>query len=162
MPARKPRQPRSIVPGHCMSRTKVYNAYIHMIHRCYNPDDVNHHNYGGRGIRVCDRWLKGFECFYSDMGDPPPGASLDRKDNNGDYCKENCQWASKAHQLKNRRLTLYFSFRGEQVTLAELSARFGIRRRILYYRVVRHGWDLERALATPVRGCRRDVLAPAA
>lgn len=52
---RKRPRARSIVPGHCMSRTRVYNAYIHMTHRCYIPDDANYHNYGGWGIRVCNR-----------------------------------------------------------------------------------------------------------
>jgi hypothetical protein len=77
-----------------------------MKRRCYNPNDENYRYYGGRGIRVCDRWLDkdtGVTNFIEDMGQPEAGLSLDRIDSNGNYSPENCKWSSSADQAYNRR-----------------------------------------------------------
>lgn len=69
--------------------------------RCYNPGSASYHRYGGRGIKVCKRWMK-FENFYADMGDPPKELSLDRMNNERGYSPSNCRWATRSEQAKNR------------------------------------------------------------
>lgn len=91
---------------HGFSRTNEYKIWVDMIARCSNPNSPIFHHYGGRGIKVCKRWLQSFENFYSDMGDRPSiKYSLDRIDVNGDYEPSNCRWANQSIQAFNRRKT---------------------------------------------------------
>ena len=86
------------------SRTPEYIAWVGMKDRCSNQKSGNYKYYGGRGIKVCDRWVDSFENFYEDMGKRPQGQySFDRKDNDGDYEPSNCRWATKNEQMANRR-----------------------------------------------------------
>lgn len=87
-----------------MSKTVEYAAWLEMKRRCYNPKYHAFNYYGGRGIKVCERWLESFANFLEDMGyRPSPHYSLDRIDNNGDYEPANCRWATKSQQQSNRR-----------------------------------------------------------
>lgn len=88
---------------HGMCKTSTYNAWVGILQRCNNPRNQDYHNYGGRGIAVCDRWLK-FENFISDMGLKPTGLTIDRINNNLGYFKENCRYASSIEQNRNRRV----------------------------------------------------------
>jgi len=88
---------------HGMSKTRTYNSWMHMVMRCNNIKDKNYYRYGGRGIKVCDRWLI-FENFLKDMGKCPKKLTVERKDNNLGYFKENCIWATMTDQVRNRRL----------------------------------------------------------
>lgn len=95
-----------IPDGLCSRYAREYKSWDMMRQRCYNANYDGYHYYGGRGIKVCDRWLEkpnGFKNFIDDMGERPNGTSLDRIDVNGDYCPENCRWADQSIQSHNKR-----------------------------------------------------------
>lgn len=89
-------------PRHGMTRTPTHNSWLSMIQRCTNPSRGNYAYYGGRGITIAPEWLE-FERFYADMGTRPHGTSLERLDNNAGYGPDNCVWADKRQQARNRR-----------------------------------------------------------
>lgn len=86
---------------HSLSRTKDYKVWINMKARCFNESDINFDSYGGRGITVCNRWLK-FENFIYDMGRSPKGTSIERIDNNDGYSPDNCKWGTVKEQQQNK------------------------------------------------------------
>lgn len=125
--------------GKCGSR--AYNSWSEMKARCLNKNFVKYEYYGGRGIKICDRWLK-FENFYEDMGDPPEGMSLDRKDNNKGYFKDNCRWATDYQQANNTRNNRLITFNGKTQTLAEWSRETGLQKKRIAHRL-NVGWPIE-------------------
>lgn len=138
------RRPRS----HGYARTPVYRVWSAMKGRCENPSDTGYKNYGGRGIKVCTRW-QSFENFLADMGEPPPGYTIDRRDNNGDYAPGNCRWATQKQQMRNTRRNILITYNGETRTLAEWAERMHMDISALHWRLREARWTIARALTTP-------------
>ena len=128
----------------------TYSTWCGMWTRCTNPNQRTWANYGGRGIKVCDRW-KDFQLFLADMGERPDGCTLDRLDNDGDYCPENCHWQTLARQSRNKRNTLSLTYAGRTQPLADWAEELGMLYATLYNRLHVYGWTAERALSTPVK-----------
>jgi hypothetical protein len=141
---------------HGMSRAPVYRTWAAMLSRCSNPRTPQYAHYGARGIYVCERWHT-FENFVADMGLPPPGGSIERKDTNGPYTPENCCWATTAEQHKNRRNSRNVTFNGVTDTLAAHARRAGLRYDTAHYRIFRRGWSVHDALTTLPFGTRVGV-----
>lgn len=121
-----------------------------MMARCYRPSTFCYERYGGRGIKVCQRWHI-FENFLADMGERPfAGASVDRIDFDGDYEPANCRWATQAEQNRNRCNNVFITFNGVRMVRQDWARRCGVDPSTLRYRLWR-GWPLERALTTPGR-----------
>ncbi len=132
---------------HGMRNTPEYLAWVHMKDRCYRLKDKSYHNYGGRGIAVCERWRKSFTAFYDDMGKRPTDKhSIDRIDNNGNYEPSNCRWATKQEQADNRRSGYRFTYGGKTLTIRQWSNESGIAYDTLRQRLLRYKWSIEKAL----------------
>lgn len=113
-----------------------------MRQRCYNPNSAKYPSYGGVGVRACKRWDV-FANFLADMGERPPGKSLDRIDNNRGYSKSNCRWATSKEQCRNRGNTLRVLYEGHSIALAELAERSGIPYFTLHSRIERGTCPIE-------------------
>jgi hypothetical protein len=113
---------------HGMCNSVEYHTWGSIISRCTNPKNKAFKNYGGRGIKVCDRWLQSFEHFYSDMGHrPSEDHSIDRFPNNdGNYEPANCRWATKQEQAVGRNTTVWIDYNGQRMYQKELANYFGI------------------------------------
>lgn len=138
------------MPGkrHGYSRTKTYQVWASMHARCRNPNKREWKDYGGRGIKVCPEW-NSFLVFLKDMGERPEGLSLDRKNNNGQYCKDNCHWATTAQQRRNLSFNRNLTVFGVSGCLFDIARYFGFRPQIIWNRLNK-GWSLERAVTEPL------------
>ena len=132
------------------NRTKVYRIWAGMKNRCLNPNAEKYHLWGGRGITVCERWMK-FENFLEDMGEPPSiYHSIDRIENNKGYYKENCRWATSKEQCRNTRKNVNITFNNKTQCLADWSIEVNIKSTIIRDRLKR-GWSIENALTVPAK-----------
>lgn len=136
----------SLKHGHYTNRTpsKSYSSWRNMKNRCLNPKVKAYQNYGGRGITVCERWMS-FENFYADMGDPPAGMTLEREDNNLGYSPNNCSWATRADQAKNRRNVALVEISGVKKPLTHWALEMGVSVSSALQRRSR-GWSVLEAL----------------
>jgi len=130
---------------HGLSHSSEYDSWYSMYKRCHDNKTANYSEYGGRGIKVCERWRK-FENFYADMGKRPEGTTLDRIDVNGNYEPKNCRWATRKEQANNRRNTIIY--KGE--TSTEASHRLGGAYYLVWSRLKR-GWNIDSAFNTPIK-----------
>lgn len=138
----------NIKHGHSQNN-RTYRTWQHMKERCVNPHNKDYKDYGGRGITVCERWMK-FENFLEDMGEHPSfGYSLDRIKNKLGYYKENCRWVTPKQQARNRHNNLYITHNGKTQLLIEWSEKTEIPASIIIWRL-KHGWSTKKALTTPV------------
>lgn len=131
---------------HGMAGSSIYNIWRSMKERCNNPNQKFYSYYGGRGISVCDRWNT-FENFYADMGDRPPGMTIDRINGNLGYSPENCRWATRAEQQANLRVNRRIEYNGLNLTLSQWSRVIGVHRNTITERL-NAGWDIEKVLST--------------
>ena len=120
-----------------------YRTWQNMLQRCNNPKNSEYKNYLGRGIKVCSEWHD-FAKFFADMGPLPQGMSLDRIDNNGDYCKVNCRWATTKEQSRNKRSNRILELNGEKLHAVDWAKKLGIDYSTLHKRLEK--WPIERAL----------------
>jgi hypothetical protein len=136
---------------HGRHKSREYRTWIGIKSRCYNPNNTGYPSYGGRGIKVCDRWLESFENFLADMGECPDfSMSIDRIDNDGDYAPDNCEWRTIGEQANNRRDNRLLEFAGRTQTVAQWARKFGISPITIGSRL-RDGWSVKRALTTPAK-----------
>lgn len=112
------------VTSHGMHKAPEYKLWTAMRRRCNDQEDPAYDNYGGRGVRVCARWNESFQNFWEDMGPRPARMTLDRRDNDGDYARENCQWSTYGEQSRNKRTNVFITFEGETMVVADWAARF--------------------------------------
>lgn len=130
-------------------RSQEHRTWAAMLSRCRNPKDTKYERYGGRGIKVCPRWLK-FENFLVDMGrKPSPKYTIERKDNDGNYELDNCRWATRKEQMRNTQRTRLLTHRGKTQCLQDWATELGVRYLTLWSRLAR-GWPVEQALSTKV------------
>jgi hypothetical protein len=132
----------------------IYQVWCGMKERCENPKSKCHHHYGGRGIKI--EWAC-FEDFYRDMFPTyQAGLTIERKNNNGNYSKENCRWATRAEQSLNTRRNVIIEFGGESLPVVVWAQRIGLKASVIAYRI-REGWSAARALTQPVNGSKPSV-----
>jgi len=127
-----------------------YQVWKNMRARTVNPKSTRFALWGGRGISICKQWLHSFEAFYEDMGPRPPGHQIDRIDNDGPYCKENCRWVTIKEQMRNTRCTVRLTFRGRTQSRMDWAEELGIDHQTIRARL-RYGWSVEDALTRPVK-----------
>lgn len=133
---------------HGMSRHPAFSVWRSMIDRCRLQSHQAWHNYGGRGISVCERWQESFENFWEDMGSTyQRGLQIERMDNDGNYELRNCRWATRGDQARNRRSNVMLETPLGFMTLADAACCFGVKKTTLRWRL-RNGWSVERACTT--------------
>lgn len=141
--------PKDVNLKHGKTGTSIFTIWVSMKQRCLNKNCQAYKNYGGRGIKVCKKWMK-FENFYKDMGDRPEKMSLDRINNNGNYEPSNCRWASRKVQGNNSRWNVVINYNGKTQTAIQWAEELNINVKALYTRVKRK-WTLERVFNEPFK-----------
>lgn len=136
------------LPRHGKTRQPPHNIWCGMRQRCENPKSPAYKGYGGRGIKMCERWHV-FENFWADMGPTyKEGLTIERIDNDGDYCPENCRWATRGEQNRNKRNSRMVTHDGLTMCMVDWAIKTGIKRETIRERL-KAGWAVKAALETP-------------
>lgn len=130
---------------HGLSKTETYLSWQSMKNRCYNKNNSEYKNYGERGIKVCDSWIKSFDNFINDMGIKPKKYTLERIDNDKDYNINNCKWETFKNQQRNKRTNHKLTFNDLTMTIVEWGEYLGIKPNTILTRI-RRGWTVEKSL----------------
>lgn len=142
---------------HGMYASPEYMSWQSMLRRCYNKNNKRFRFYGGRGICVCKRWRKSFLNFFNDMGRKPTKKhTLERKNNNKDYCPENCKWATYEEQNRNTSRNRYVAIKGETKLLIDWIRKSKVLKKTVETRIYKLGWGIERAINEPTQSKYRN------
>ena len=135
-----------------LSGTRIGKCYHGIMQRCYNKKDINYKNYGGRGIKMCKEWVDNFMSFYNwaKKSGYKDGLTIDRINPNGDYCPENCRWATIKEQQNNRTNNRILEYKGQKRTITAWANFCGLSYRNLHYRL-KNGYSIEEAIERPKR-----------
>ena len=142
---------------HGLSRTRLYPVWYSMKHRCYNPNDKQYKDYGGRGITVCDEWhdLRNFyKCAFANGYDENAEfgiCTIERIDTNRNYEPSNCKWVTQKEQANNKRNNHLITYNGKTQSLAQWADEYNIPHGVLERRINRSHWDIEKALNTKIK-----------
>ncbi len=148
---------------HGLSNTRLYNVWISIKDRCLNPNNKNFHNYGKRGITICDEWKEDFLSFYEwamengyDEEAPRGQCTIDRIDNNGDYSPDNCRFITHKEQCNNTRRNVKIEYNGQLMSYDELSAATGLKKKTIEARHQKHD-SPDRIVRSTDRGIKIDM-----
>lgn len=135
--------------SHGAHGSRIYSIWSNMRRRCYQPKNKKYPRYGGRGVKVCEAWRLSFTSFYEDMGDPPPKTTLGRKDNDGNYCLENCRWETNEQQSMNTSQVKLITYGGVTLSHSKWSQKLGGNPDLVSKRI-RRGWSEIKAITTSI------------
>lgn len=141
------------LPTHGQTETRLYYIWTSMKARCFNQNNHSFKYYGNRGITVCEEWKQSFESFaaWANANGYSDTLTLDRLDNNKGYSPDNCRWADRTAQSRNRRNNRLLTYKGETKTFGEWAEITGIKNEVLWKRLLIYGWSVEKAFTTPVK-----------
>lgn len=136
---------------HGFRYTRIYGIWSGILKRCSDKNHKRYKDWGGRGITVCNKWLT-FEGFYEDMGSGyRENLSIDRIDNNANYCKSNCRWATIKEQNRNQRSNRLINYNDKTQCVSAWAEELGIKSHTLWTRLFVYKWSIEQALETPIK-----------
>lgn len=138
---------------HGLEHTRLYGIWSDMRLRCYDEKNIAYHRYGGRGITICDEWKNDVKAFYdwATANGYNDSLTIDRIDNDGNYCPENCRWATVKEQASNRRSNILVTHNGKTQTMKKWANEVGTPCKVVWARMQKLGWSAERALTEPVK-----------
>ena len=142
---------------HGLEHTRLYGIWSDMRLRCYDEKNIAYHRYGGRGITICDEWKNDVKAFYdwATANGYKDSLTIDRINNDGNYCPENCRWATVKEQASNRRSNILVTHNGKTQTMKKWANEVGTPYKVVWARMQKLGWSAERALTDPVKKGKR-------